>query len=148
MGTPSQKSHRELSRRRRFKETNATGETSGGGAKWFVLLLIVIGIACLLIGCLRHGFDLKNVAAALSSLTLGIGFIAIGLLELEWLERIIGFADGIYSGLMQWFWTTWWYGSLSENELVGRRGATVLWMMIGVPVFVLGCLIGLRVIAW
>ena len=75
----------------------------------------------------------------------GVGFVAIGLLELEWLERVIGFADGIFSGLVQWFWTSW-SGSLSDSELVGRRGATVIWVVIGVPIFVWGCLMGLRII--
>jgi hypothetical protein len=79
-------------------------------------------------------------------LVAGIGFVAIGLLELEWLERVIGLVDGIWSGFVRWCWKSW-YGSLSDSELVGRRGATVFWVVIGFPIFVGGCLIALRVIA-
>jgi len=119
---------------------------AGSAARWFVLGMIIAGLACVLAGCLRRGFEWRSVLTAAGWLVTGIGFVAIGLLELEWLERIIGFVDSLFSGLVQWLWTSW-SGGLSESELVGRRGATVIWVVIGVPIFVWGCVVALRIVA-
>jgi len=35
-------------------------------------------------------------------------------------------------------------GSLSDSDLLGRRGATTVWVLLGFPTFVFGCLLGLR----
>ena len=59
--------------------------------------------------------------------------------------RVIGFVDGIFSGLTQWFWSSW-SGSLSDSELIGRRGAMVIWVVFGFPIFVWGCLMSLRIV--
>src|SRR5262249_52367400 len=120
-------------------------EPSGGGAPWFVLGMVLVALVCLFVGCLRHGSDWKRILVAGGYLVTGLGFVAIGLLELEWLERVIGFVDGIVSGLVQWFWTSW-CGSLSDSELVGRRGAAMIWVVLGFPIFVWGCLKALGVI--
>jgi hypothetical protein len=96
------------------------------------------------VGATRHGLDGKSLLAAGGCLVTGIGFVAIGLLELEWLERVIGLVDGIRSGLTQWFWTSW-FGSLSDSDYVGRRRARVIWVVIGFPIFIWGCLLGLRI---
>lgn len=108
----------------------------------FVLVLVLIAVACLVVGFVRKGMDWPTVLTSFVSLVTGIGFVAIGLLELEWLERVIGFVDGIFSGLSQYFWTTQ-MGSLDEN--IGRRGARVVWLMFGIPIFAWGCLLALRV---
>jgi hypothetical protein len=112
---------------------------------WVVAGLAVLGLSCVLLGCLRHGWEWRSVLAACAALAAGVGFVAIGLLELEWLERVIGFTEGIVSGLFQWFWTSW-HGSLSDSEWLGRRGAAVVWVVFGVPAFVWGCLLALRIV--
>ncbi len=132
--------------RRRPAESGEPAQEQGGGiAAWFLGALALIACACLVAGCVRHGFAWKSVLAAAASLAAGIGFVAIGLLELEWLERVIGFVDGIFAGLWQWCWTSW-HGTLSDNELIGRRGAQVIWVVLGVPVFAWGCLMALRIV--
>ena len=75
----------------------------------------------------------------------GTAFVAVGLLELEWLERVVGFADTVFSGVTQFLWTSW-SGNLSDSDLVGRRGARVIWIALGVVVFICGCLLALRII--
>jgi len=105
--------------------------------------MAVIGLACLLTGLVRHGFEWTSFLGAFGCLATGIGFVAIGLLELEWLERIIGFLDGIISGICQYFWTTQ-FGTVSDY--FGRRQATVIWVTFGVPIFIWGCLVGLHIV--
>src|SRR5262245_18966110 len=99
--------------------------------------MAVVAIACVAFGCQRSGFQWRIVLAATGCLVTGIGFVAIGLLELEWLERVIGFVDGIFSGLVHWLWAGW-HGTLSDSELVGRRRASVIWVVLGVPIFAWG----------
>jgi hypothetical protein len=53
--------------------------------------------------------------------------------------------DGLVSGLVQWFWTSWW-GSWSESEWTGRHRTQVYWVVIGVLVFLGGCLLGARIL--
>jgi hypothetical protein len=138
-------------RRRKSKHQPADGadpsssDGTGGVAHWFLVGMVAVALVCFFIGSLRHGFAWKPTLAAGGCWLTGIGFVAIGLLELEWLERIIGFTDGVWSGLAQWFWTGW-SGSLSDLELIGRRGATVIWVGIGFPIFVWGCLLTLRIV--
>jgi hypothetical protein len=117
-------------------------EAPSSAGFWFVMTCLATGLICLVLGGVMHKHDWPSFFTAVSFLVLGIGFLAIGLLELEWLERIIGFAEGIYTGLWQWFRTSW-NGTLSDNELIGRRGATVIWVTIGFPVFVIGCFLAL-----
>ena len=115
-------------------------------SRWILLGMPVIALGCLAAGSLRHGLEWRGVLAAAACLAAGIGFVAIGLLELEWLERIVGFAGGIWSGLAGWFWTTQ-SGTLSEDELIGRGCARVIWVVCGVAAFIVGCLMAVRVIA-
>jgi hypothetical protein len=110
-----------------------------------VLGLVVVAVVCLVVGCLRHGVDGERMLAAGGCLVTGVAFLSIGLLELEWLEQTVGFVDGILSGLVQWFWVSW-FGRLSDSEWVGRRGAAVIWVMVGLPTFVWGCLLALRIL--
>jgi hypothetical protein len=134
------------SRKRRPAEAGEDHQQDqGGGALWFIVGLAVVAAACLVVGCFRHGFGWRIVLATAACLGTGIAFVAIGLLELEWLERIIGFVDGVFAGVVQWLWTGW-FGTLSDSELVGRRGATVIWVALGLPIFVWGCLMGLRLV--
>jgi preprotein translocase subunit Sss1 len=133
--------------RRRKRIDPDDEETTPGNspiALWFLAGMAIVGIVCFVIGIVRHGFDWRNAWQAGSSLTVGIGFLAIGLLELEWLEKIIGFTDGISSGLYGLFWWSW-RGSLSDSELLGRRGATTIWVLVGMGTFAFGCVVALRV---
>jgi hypothetical protein len=139
------RSRRALKRRSPENEAAPPQDQSGDVAPWFIAGMAVVALASLLMGCVRHGFAWPAVLAATGCLVTGTGFVAIGLLELEWLERIIGFVDGIFAGAVQWLWTGW-FGTLSDSELVGRRGATVIWVAMGIPVFVWGCLMGLRIV--
>ena len=113
-------------------------------AKWVLWSMTLIGVFCLFVGWFRLGLDWRGAVSATSCLAGGIGFVAIALLELEWLERIIGFLDGLFTGLVQWFWTS--DGTLSDH--LGRRHASVIWGLIGFPLFVAGCLIALRIIGF
>jgi hypothetical protein len=106
--------------------------------------MAVVGLLCLIFGIVGHKFEWKPVLAATVSLLMGISFAAIGLLELEWLERVVGIFDGIGGLITQWFWTSS-FGTLSESDALGRRGATVIWMIFGIPIYLYGCLLALRV---
>jgi hypothetical protein len=145
MSTSDKTRPRRPKRRRRDPDADSQPESSGGAAFWFVVGMIVVAVVCLIVGLARHKVDGPTLLAAVGCMVTGIGFVAIGLLELEWLEQLIGFVDGVFSGLTQWCATSW-YGTLSDSESVGRRGATVIWVVIGFPVFVWGCLMGLRVV--
>ncbi|QVL30663.1 hypothetical protein KIH39_17615 [Telmatocola sphagniphila] len=122
-----------------------TSPSDDGTATWFLLGIGLIALICLIIGILSHGFEWKRILTAAGSMLSGIAFMAIGLLELEWLERIVGIFDGIFGLVVQWCWTSW-YGSLSDADALGRRGASVIWMIAGIALYISGCLIALRVI--
>jgi hypothetical protein len=110
-----------------------------------ILAMAVVAVALLVIGCRQGGFDWSLLWKAGSLLVSGTAFVAVGLLELEWLERVVGFADTLFSGVTQFLWTSW-SGNLSDSDLVGRRGARVIWIALGVVVFICGCLLALRII--
>lgn len=131
---------------RRTDRADTSSEKAGTAALWFIMGMVAVAVLCLLMGSLRHGFDWRSTLSASGCLLTAIGSVAIGLWEWEWLERLMGFTGGLFSGLVQWFWMNW-FGSLSDSELVGRRGATVIWVSIGFLVFVWGCLLGLRVVS-
>lgn len=133
-------------KRRKVKRTYDEDEapSSFSFALCMVLTMIVIGIVCIMVGLVRHGFPGWSFLATLGCIISGIGFVVIGTLpEYAWIEWIIGFADGLISGLSSWFWTRH-LGTLSDN--VGERGASVLWVIIGFPTFIVGCLMALRII--
>jgi hypothetical protein len=112
--------------------------------QWLVLLMIVVAVLCMVIGIILHGFPGWPMLAIVGCLVSGIGFVAIGIVaEFAWIEWIIGFADGIISGISGWFWTEH-LGTWSEN--IGERGASVLWLLFGIPTFICGCLMALRII--
>jgi hypothetical protein len=110
-----------------------------------VLVIIFIAAGAIAWGCHRQGMVWKSILPAVSCFVAGIAFVCIGLFELEWLERIVGFVDGIYSGLMQFFWTSW-FGTLSESEFVGRQRARVYWAVFGVIAVIVGCLFALGIL--
>jgi hypothetical protein len=113
----------------------------------FVVGMAVIGLVCLIVGFVKHGSAFRNTSQAAASLTLGVACVAIGLLEVEWLEKIVDFAWVIYFGFTGWMWWGWSdsSGTLSDSEWLGRRGATTVWMLFGIPIFVVGCLLALHV---
>ena len=55
--------------------------------------------------------------------------------------EVIGFVDGLFSGLAQWFWAS--DGTLSDT--IGRHRATVVWVVIGFPCFIVGWFDGPRI---
>jgi hypothetical protein len=133
-------------RRRRRRATDRDESSSSDKvAKFFLTGMAVVALACLGIGTSRHDPDPVWFLRSLSYLILGIAFVAIGLLELEWLERIVWIVEVLSFSIFFWI-AGWWSGSLSESELVGRRRAVVLWVLAGVPVFAWGCLAALRVV--
>ena len=132
-------------RAKRKRIDAAEDEETSGLAYWFLAGMAIVAIICVVVGSVRQGFDWKNALAACGFLLTGIAFVAIGLLELEWLERLVGFADGLVGGLYWLLWTSW-SGTLSDSELLGRRGATVVWLMVGLPTFLWGCLRALRIV--
>jgi hypothetical protein len=72
-------------------DDRATGDESSNVIPMAVLIgIALVGVVCLSVGCLRGGFGWSEVLSAAGCLSLGIGFVAIGLLELEWLQQIIG----------------------------------------------------------
>jgi hypothetical protein len=136
--------------KRRVRGRSTSEESSGIVPIWVLIGMTLVGIVSLIIGCLQRGFAWYEVLTATSALATGIGFVAIGLLEIEWLERIIGFfgiffgfLGGLLSGLIQWFWSS--DGTLSDS--VGRHRAAVYWVVIGSFLFLFGCLMALRIIA-
>lgn len=133
-----------LTRRRRLSTDTQEPQHAG---MLFIAILVILAFVCLAIGLARGGWVGSTVLAACISLLTGVCFVAIGILELEWLERIVGFIDGIVSGITQFLWTST-FGTISDSELVGRRGATVFWVMIGMPIYLWGCLLALRVFEW
>jgi hypothetical protein len=113
-----------IRRRRKRAARPCDPPTSDKVAKLFVAGMAGVGLACLAIGSFRHEPELGWFLRALCSLILGISFVSIGLLELEWLERIVWIVE------LAWLSTFWWIvgrwsGSLFESELVGRRRAVV-----------------------
>jgi hypothetical protein len=145
MAANDKKRRRESKLKQTDFANDSSSEKTGVVAQWFIIGMVAVAVVCLVVGSVRNEFDWQSTLAASGCMVMGIGFVAIGLLELEWLERIIGFTDGLFSGLTQWFWTSW-SGSLSDSESVGRRGATVIWVGMGFLVFGWGCLLGLRVV--
>ncbi len=136
-----------LSRRHlRFaRADDAETPQSGKVAKWFIGAMAFVGFISLLIGISLQEPDWRWLLQSVSCLVTGLGFVAIGLLEVEWLEHVIGFVDLIYSGVLGWIGIKW-FGTLSDSELVGRKRAVVIWVVCGFPIFVLGCLTALRVV--
>ncbi len=62
-------------------------------------------------------------------------------MEIEWLEQIMGFMDGLFGGLVQWSWAS--EGTLSDT--IGRHRAKVVWVAIGFPGIIVGCSMALRI---
>jgi hypothetical protein len=130
-------------RRRRIRRPDdSTPPASDKKARWFIVGMAVVGLICLIAGFFRREPESGALVRAVACLGTGIAFVAIGLLELEWLERIVAFVN---AGILGWMGTMW-YGSLSESELVGRSRAVFVWVGLGSLVFLCGCLIALRVI--
>ncbi len=131
-------------RSKRSVRRQQSGEESPGAIPCLVLVGIsLVGVVCLAIGGLRRGLAFHEILAVAGCIATGIGFIAAGLFEIEWLEKVVDFlSDFLVAGLARWFWGT--DGTLSET--IGRRRAAVVWMAIGFPVFTLGCLMACRIL--
>jgi hypothetical protein len=111
--------------------------------------LILLGMTLIAVlavgwGCSRHGLVWRSVLGASVCLAAGVSSVAIGLFELEWLERIVGFVDAFFVLCTSWILLPW-FGSLSDSELVGRQRARVIWGVTGAIVFSVGCLLALRI---
>ena len=80
-------------RRKRIDPSNdSPREPTSALALSLVLGMSVIGLVCLVVGFVHHGFAWGSASEAAACLSLGVAFVAIGLLELEWLEKIVDFA--------------------------------------------------------
>ena len=140
-----------VSKPRRRKRIDPTDDSSPPAtsaiALSFVVGMAVVGLVCLIVGFVQHGFAWRGGSQAAACLSMGLAFVAIGLLKLEWLEKIVDFAWLIYFGFTGWMWWGWSSssGTLSDSEWLGRRGATTVWMLFGIPTFVVGCLLALHV---
>ncbi len=141
MSEPGKKRIKHMKRRPIDDEDESSSWSFG---QWLLLGLIVVALVCIVIGFVRHGAPGWSMLGIVACLVSGIGFIAIGIVaEFAWLEWIIGFADGIISGISGWFWTQL-LGTWSEN--IGERGASVLWLLVGIPTYITGCLMALGII--
>src|SRR5262245_53766133 len=129
---------RSRSRKRTDAPDASPPEREGRAGRRFLLGMAAVGLGCLLAGCFRGGLAWWPLLEACGSRLMGIGCVAGGLLEREWLGRVSDIADGFIPGLGRLFW---WQGndSLSESTLLGRRGARVVWLLFGLPVFAWGC---------
>jgi hypothetical protein len=131
-------------RKRPEPETGDEGPSFWLGA--VVMLVMTLAAAgAIAWGCHRQGPVWQSVLSAASCFVTSIAFVFIGLFELEWLERIVGFVDGIISGISQFFWTSW-SGTLSDSDFVGRRRARVYWVFFGMIAFLFGCLFALGIL--
>jgi hypothetical protein len=144
---PDESETKPMRRRRKRAARPDDPPASNNLAKLFVAGMAGVGLACLAVGSSRHEPELGWFLRSLSYLALGVACFAVGLLELEWLERIVWFVELWGRGLFGWVIASMWEGgTLSESELVGRRRAMVLWVVAGVLVFLWGCLAALRIV--
>jgi hypothetical protein len=71
----------------------------------------------------------------------GAIMVLIGLLELEWLERVFYLVDFIFLDPWMWLGSTWFgWGNLADNEWIGRRGAQTIFVCGGIIVYAFGWL--------
>ncbi|MFO0814969.1 MAG: hypothetical protein U0796_17240 [Gemmatales bacterium] len=142
MSKQGNKQDKPLKRRVKDEDSESSGAWSFG--QWFVLIISLVALLCIVTGLMRNGFPGWSFLTIVACMLSGIGFVAIGIAaDFAWLEWVIGFADGIISGISGWFWTSQ-LGTLSEN--IGERGASVLWLLIGIPTYIAGCLMALGII--
>ena len=126
-------------------DDQATDEEASNVIPMVLLIgMSLVGAVCLSVGSLRGGLRWSELLSAAGCIALGIGFVAIGLFELEWLEQIIGIFGGCYTFFIQWIWAS--EGSLSDA--IGRRRAARVWVAIGFPTFIWGCLMGLSLVSF
>jgi hypothetical protein len=107
--------------------------------------MVLVAAGAIAWGCHRQGVVWKSILSAGGCFVAGIAGVAIGLFELEWLERIVCFVDDIFTGVTMWFRTAW-FGTLSESEFVGERRARVYWVVIGAITFLAGCVLALGIL--
>jgi hypothetical protein len=111
---------------------------------WFLIVLSLIGIGCLLAGSFGQ-VDGRRMIAAIACVFLGLMNVAIGVLNLEWLEQALnrlGIAAEILSGSWRWLWQDP-SQTASDSPFLGRRGARVLWTLMGLVLLTAGCVIAL-----
>jgi hypothetical protein len=142
MGTPKRVSRVKKRHPSEVREDEAS-EQSGRVGRWLIAGMGMTAAVCMILGFVREGFDWRIFWSTIGVLLAGIVCVAIGLLELEWLEQLLGYWGGIggFFGNLLWFRSS---DTLSDSELIGRRGATVIWVGVGVPIFIWGCLMALR----
>jgi hypothetical protein len=129
--------------KRSNRNVGEADENRGTIAKLFLIAMAGAAFIAVLVGQLWHGFDWSSLLHATWILALAIAFMTIALLEIEWLERIVCLVEGGYWSIYAWVW----YGSpatLSDSDLLGRRGARTVWMLFAVGTFAFGCLVALR----
>jgi hypothetical protein len=71
--------------------------------------------------------------------------VAIGVLDLEWLEQALnrlGIAAEILNGSLRWLWQDP-SQTVSDSPFLGRQGARVLWTLMGLALLTAGCVIAL-----
>jgi hypothetical protein len=107
--------------------------------------MLLIAAGTIAWGCHRQGVVWRSILSAGGCFLAAIAAVAIGLFELEWLERIVGLVDDIFTGVTMWFRTSW-FGTLSESEFVGERRARVYWVVIGVVTFLVGCVLAVGIL--
>jgi hypothetical protein len=132
-------------RRKRLRPESAEEQSGSWLGPIVLVVMILFAAAAIAGGCYREGIVWKSILSAASCFVAGIAFVFIGLFEVEWLERLVGFVDGIVSGMMYWLWTGW-FGTLSDSEFVGRQRARVYWVVIGVITFLAGCVLALGIL--
>ena len=107
----------------------------------------MIAAVCLVIGIVRHGFDWWSITKAGCTLAAGIGFVAIGLIEFPSLKPIEGLAQWVFN-IILWIFFSGSLVSWSDWDEFDRKPAKYFWLFFGVPIYILGCLMALRIIDW
>lgn len=118
-----------------------------GVARWVVLAMAVLTLVCPAAGYLRGGQGWLAPVAGGALLLVGTACVAVGLLELEWLERLFNLVDSVYTAVTGGFWKPW-TDSLADSPVVSRKWAAVIWTIAGLALFACGCLVSTGAWGW
>jgi hypothetical protein len=134
----------EKRRQRREAERTAADEAR---AKRMQTIAIVLFIGMNVAGAIGvywgwrsglHGWDLVKPCFVFLSASV---MIVVGLLEMEWLERVLFIVEFICLDSWMWLGAAWFgWGNLADNEWIGRRGAQTIWVFGGIVVYAVGWL--------